>query len=138
MTRKEYCFASLCRSDLTHRAMASTTAAPAPPPTTTATNNSSGNNSVTAFYSHVVQNVMQNVRVDFEAEGLDETVLEELQSVCSFPCLLSFFLHDNLLLAFQLWNIYCASRPSKFRICVSRMGRDPTRCKIFVSLMANT
>ena len=79
--------------------MASSTAAAAPalPPTTTATNNSSGNNSVTAFYSHVVQNVMQNVRVDFEAEGLDETVLEDLQSVCCFPYLLSFFLHDNLL-----------------------------------------
>jgi hypothetical protein len=67
---------------------ATTAAAIAPPPAAAVPSSIGSNSSVTAFYSHVVQHVMQNVRPDFEAEGLDETVLEELQTVCvPFSCL---------------------------------------------------
>lgn len=34
-----------------------------------------------SFYSHVVQDVILNVRADFEMEGLDESVLDELLSL---------------------------------------------------------
>lgn len=45
--------------------------------------------SVSNVYLHVVEDVINNVRTDFQSEGVDDNVLNELQSVrdFSFSCL---------------------------------------------------
>lgn len=44
--------------------------------------------SVTNVYLQVVEDVINNVRADFQSEGVDDNVLNELQAVCSlFFCI---------------------------------------------------
>lgn len=50
--------------------------------------------SVSNVYLHVVEDVINNVRADFQSEGVDDNVLNELQSVRDlfpsyFDCLVS-------------------------------------------------
>ena len=51
-----------------------------------------GPNLANTVYLHVVQDVINNVRADFESEGVEEGVLEKLQKVndvkgrCMRPC----------------------------------------------------
>jgi len=40
--------------------------------------------SVSNVYLHVVEDVINNVRTDFQSEGVDDNVLNELQSVSVF------------------------------------------------------
>jgi transcription initiation factor TFIIA large subunit len=43
--------------------------------------------SVSNVYLHVVEDVINNVRTDFQSEGVDDNVLNELQSVRDFSSL---------------------------------------------------
>lgn len=47
------------------------------------------NTTVGAVYDHIIQEVINAVRVDFEENGVDDGVLEELKkvriSLCHFP-----------------------------------------------------
>lgn len=45
--------------------------------------------SVSNVYLHVVEDVINNVRTDFQSEGVDDNVLNELQSVRDSPLFLS-------------------------------------------------
>lgn len=40
--------------------------------------------SVSNVYLHVVEDVINNVRTDFQSEGVDDNILNELQSVRIF------------------------------------------------------
>lgn len=44
--------------------------------------------SVTNVYLHVVEDVIHNVRTDFQSEGVEDNVLNELQAVRNTPSLL--------------------------------------------------
>ncbi len=37
---------------------------------------------VTSVYMHVVEDVIENVRADFQSDGVEDAVLIELQAVC--------------------------------------------------------
>ena len=51
---------------------------------------------VTNVYLHVVEDVINNVRADFQSEGVDDNVLNELQAV-RWLCLFFYFLLSHSL-----------------------------------------
>ncbi len=56
---------------------------------------------VISVYMHVVEDVIENVRADFQSDGVDDAVLIELQAVCLLLSLLPFSL---LLSPSALWE----------------------------------
>lgn len=76
--------------------------------------------SVSNVYLHVVEDVINNVRADFQSEGVDDNVLNELQSVRKFsPLVWTPYFLLSLFISRKLWKLHSFASEIQLEQCTS-------------------